>query len=166
MYQCHHLFCNFFAGINFGWPMGNPGTSSITTFPLMSSTFFLFWWLVQLMMWHKMTVVLLFWQRAIKAFLWHIEQVYGVFNLILLILTFKSAIQVTNTEICWKQALIHLSLLGDDVGAISKHFHSQLRSRQLLHTTFKIFWTSVLLQVRVYLSLYPFISYPVNLSIN
>jgi len=43
-----------------------------------------------------------------------ILMVYGVFNLILLILTFKSAIQ--------------------------------LRSRQLLHTTFKIFWTSVLLQ--------------------
>ena len=166
MHQCHHLFCNFFAGINFGWPMGNHGTSSITTFPLMSSTFFLFWWLVQLMRWHKMTVVLLFWQRAIKAFLWHIEQVYGVFNLILLILTFKSAIQVKNTELCLKQALIQLWLLGDDVRTISKNVHSQLRSRQLLHTTFKIFWTSVLLQVRVYLSLYPFISYPVNLSIN
>ena len=102
------FFCHFFAGINFGWPMGNPGTSSITTFPLMSSTFFLFWWLVELMMWQKMTVILLFWQRAIKAFLWHIEQVYGVFNLILLILTFKSAIQVENTELCLKQALIHL----------------------------------------------------------
>ena len=146
--------------------MGNPGTSSITTFLLMSSTFFLFWWWVELMMWHMMIVILLFWQRAIKAFLWHIEQVYGVFNLILLILTFKSAIQVRNTELCLKQALIQLWLVGDDVGTISKKNHSQLRSRQLLHTTFKIFWTSVLLQVRVCLSFYPFISYPFYLSIN
>ena len=58
--------------------------------------------------WHLMIVILLFWQRAIQAFLWHIEQVYGVFNLILLILTFKSAIQVKNTELCLKEALIQL----------------------------------------------------------
>ena len=53
-----------------------------------------------------------------------------------------------------------------EVRTISKNFHSQLRSRQLLHTTFKIFWTSVLLQVRVCLSFYPFISYTVYLSVN
>ena len=46
-----------------------------------------------------------------------ILMVYGFLNLLLLIMTFRSAVQ--------------------------------LRSRQLLHTTFKLFWSSVLLQVQI-----------------
>ena len=104
MHQCHHLFCNFSCRYKFWLTNGEPWDFFHYHFSADEFYILPILMVVELMMWQKMIVILLFWQRAIKAFLWHIEQVYGVFNLILLILTFKSAIQVRNTELCLKQA--------------------------------------------------------------